>query len=75
MKMEKVLPPATVNSASCHKEEFDPTYGYQQWYMRITQLVSEAEQAKEKGQRNKAQDLFIEVSRMTKDYCDKRVLR
>ena len=73
--MDKVLQPVTITSESCHEEAIDPLVEYQQWYMRMKQLVREADYAKANGELQKVQVLQIEISIMTKDYSEKRVLR
>ncbi len=73
--IEEVLRPVTDALESYRPKPVDPVIEYQRYYMRMKQLVREAEYAKETGQWKKSQDLLFEVCRMTNDYCNKRVSR
>jgi hypothetical protein len=75
VNMNEVLRPVAVDSESSHQEAIDPVTEYQQWYMKMKLLVRESQSAKEKGELKKAQDLFREVTLMTREYCDKRIAR
>jgi hypothetical protein len=67
--MDELLSP--VNPGN--KESNHPTPEYQQWHARIKQLLMEAEYAREKGEWKKAEDLIIEASNTTRDFCDKNL--
>jgi hypothetical protein len=46
----------------------DPVIAYQQWWMRIKQLLKESEDAKEKGQWKKAQDLLFTARQTARSF-------
>ncbi len=71
--MDEDLRSFTIATEPYNKGAIDSLSEYQRWYMRMKQLIREAEYAKVNGQLKKAQDLFSEVRKITKEFCDKRV--
>jgi hypothetical protein len=70
--MEKVLYP--VDSIEYARKEATETLDeFQQLKMKVTQLVWEARYAVRDGQWDKAQDLLMQVKKMTNEYQDSNV--
>ncbi len=68
--MSELSQSATITPDCYSQPENDPITEYTQWRSRASQLLMEANCAKEKGKLKKAEKLLSEARKITRDYYD-----